>query len=417
MRAISCMLTLALLCTTGTGCALFKKNPNNAQPPGIGAPPAKFPGAPPDPLVPTPPSLPPAGANAPAGGNSILAGTIIDAYHRPIGNAYVRWVSLDEKDTGAPIDVAADAHGHFIIQGVRPGGSYKLIARTKQGDKLLAGMVLTSAPDVRVVIPIREDLVNGNTPPLPSAPTTPAATVPGESKNTEPGQATKPTVMPTINVPAPPTAAPTVAAPAAGPNVAETPKKGLPMLTIPKGPRPELPRPPALPGDSKLDTGPTRVPSCALLGNHLENLALKDSKGQTWEYKKDGAGKLILIDFWGTHCIYCRDSMPTLNRLKTQYGSRGLEVVGIAIEAGKDERKEADAVNKMCSSMQLSYRQLMGHVGAFDAGKSFKIEGLPTLILLSEQGDIIWHHVGRPDPALLNALERTIQSRLNNRTF
>jgi thiol-disulfide isomerase/thioredoxin len=159
------------------------------------------------------------------------------------------------------------------------------------------------------------------------------------------------------------------------------------------------------------------VPSCVLLGNHLENLALKDSKGQAWEYKKHAAGKLVLIDFWGTHCVYCRDSMPTLNRLQTQYGARGLEVIGIAIEAGKDERKEADAVNKMCTAMQLSYRQLMGHVGTFDVGKNFRIEGLPTLILLSEQGDILWHHVGRPDPAKLSELERAIQFQLNRRAF
>src|SRR5436190_22628536 len=193
MRAVSCMIMLALLGTTGTGCALFKKNPNgNTANPGVGAAPAKFPGANPDPLVPTPPpNFPPAGANA-AASNSILAGTVVDAYHKGIGNAYVRWVSLDEKDGGAPIDVAADAHGHFIIQGVKPGSSYKLIARTKQGDKLLAGMVLTSAPDVRVVIPMREDLVNSNTPPLP---TTPAAVAPaqGESKNIDSGPTMKPT--------------------------------------------------------------------------------------------------------------------------------------------------------------------------------------------------------------------------------
>src|SRR5262249_48196001 len=115
----------------------------------------------PDPLMPTPPpAFPQAGSGmGPNNGNSVLAGTVVDAYHRPMGNAYVRWVNLVDKDAGAPIDVAADANGHFIIQGVKPGASYKLIARTKQGEKMLAGTVLTNAPNVRVLIPIREDLV------------------------------------------------------------------------------------------------------------------------------------------------------------------------------------------------------------------------------------------------------------------
>ena len=443
MRVLSCMLLVAFLCTTGAGCSLFKKNTNGAQgPAGPGAPPAKFPGGSQDPLMPTPPpQFPPGAAVTPTSGNSILAGRVIDAYHRPIGNVFIRWTNLDEKDAGAPIDVAADVHGHFIIQGVKPGASYKLIARTKQGDKMLAGTVLTSAPNVLVVIPIREDLANASTPPLPTAPAYQGQdkAAQGETKNANPapfgtgwqaGQAPQnsaetPNLPATLLVPFgssnTPVAnpAPAPSGPAFVPGIAETPRKSLPMLTIPNSnPRPDPPRPPILvPGDSKLDTGPTRVPSCVLVGNHLENLALKDSKGQTWEYKKQGAGKLILIDFWGTHCVYCRDSMPTLNRLQSQYGARGLEVIGIAIEGGKDERRDADAVNKHCASMQVAYRQLMGRSGTFDAGKSFKIEGLPTLILLNEQGDIIWHHVGRPDPSLLSALERTINSRLTTRAF
>ena len=53
----------------------------------------------------------------------------------------------------------------------------------------------------------------------------------------------------------------------------------------------------------------------------------------------------------------------------------------------------------------------------FDAGKHFKVESVPTLFLLGENGDIIYHYVGRPDPALLNALETTIQARLRNRPY
>src|SRR5262249_46107432 len=219
---------------------------------------------------PPPPSFP-SGAKA-AADNSILAGTVIDAYHRPIGNAFVRWVSLEEKDAGAPIDVAADAQGHFIIQGVKPGGRYKLIARTKQGDKMMAGLVLTSAPDVRVVIPIREDLVNADTPPLPGAPGVqgPEKATPAEGKNAPTTGARNET--PVLSVRAAPAAGTQVGNPTPVPdakpfvpNIAGTPKKSLPMLTIP-GLRPDPPPQPKLPlFDSKLDTGPTRVPSCALL--------------------------------------------------------------------------------------------------------------------------------------------------------
>ncbi len=430
MRAISCMILLTLLSMSGTGCALFKKNTNGSPAPAPGGPaPVKFPGAN-DPLLnsnlPTLPAFPanpkPTTTAPTSTGDSTLAGTVVDANFRPVPNAYIRWVNLEEKAPGAPIDVAANGTGHFIIQGLKPGSPYQLIARTKNGEKMLAGTVLTTAPNTRVAIMIREDLGNSNTPPLPEAP---AAPVPADADKNG-GQAAKPTpkaglfeplfglgkkpaaepnLPTTMNVPAPPSD------PAFIPGIGELPKDRPPLLQIPN----KLPNRPH--GESKLDTGPTRMPSCVLVGNHLENFALKDSKGQAWEYKKHANGKLVLLDFWGTYCFYCRDSMPTLNRLQQQYGVRGLEVIGIALEAGKDEKKEAEAVNKFCSSMQLSYRQLMGRVGSFDLGKSFRIEGVPTIILLSEQGDIIWSHTGRPDASLLAALERTIQNRLNNRPF
>ena len=451
MRVMSCMLVLTLMCLTGTGCSLFKKNTNSGGSGGLqggGPAPPKFP----DPLlnsninsIPTPPSLPPAPANPGAAnpapvtptslGNSTLAGTVIDAYYRPVPGAYIRWVNIEEKEGGAPIDVAANASGHFIIQGLKTGTAYKLIARTKQGEKMLAGTVLTTAPNTRVAIMIREDLVNSSTPPLPSAPVPPAQGPIGKNDGnaTKPAgkglwdplfgfgkkqPAAEPNLPATLNVPAPPANTPVGKTPAPTgpptfvPNISDLAKDRPPLLSVPN--KPALPTP--TPG-SKLDTGPTRVPSCVLVGNHLENFALKDTKGQTWEYKKSGSGKLVLLDFWGTYCHYCRDSMPVLNRFQQQYGNRGLEVIGIALEGGKDEKRDAEAVNKYCSAMQLSYRQLLGHVGSFDLGKHFQIQGVPTLILLSEQGDIIWQHTGRPDQALLSALERTIQNRLNNRPF
>jgi thiol-disulfide isomerase/thioredoxin len=412
------MLLLALLCSTGTGCSLFKKNTNGTQGPGGGPTPAKFPGGQ-DPLVPTPPPQFPNTKAAATAPGSTLAGAVVDAYQRPISNAYIRWVSLDPSDNAAPIDVPSDVNGYFTIMGVKPGGQYKLIARAKQGEKMLAGTVLTSAPDVHVVIPIREDLVNSSTPPMPGNPAQ------GQQQNKDPQGTSKnelpamgypkksdpPNLPATMTVPAPPITAPTSADPGFVPGVVGTPPKDrLPMLHVP-GKKPEAPRLPSVPGDAKLDTGPTRVPSCILLGRRLENLALKDSNGQTWEYKKQGAGKVVLIDFWGTYCLPCRSTMPALSRLQTQYGQQGLEVIGIALEAGKDERKEADVVNKTAASMQLTYRQLMGRGHGFDAGAAanFNVKMMPTVLLLNQEGQIIFEHVGRLDAAQLAALERAIQ--------
>src|SRR5438309_9737572 len=108
MRVVPCMILLVILCTSSAGCSLFKKSTNgNAGPSGPGMPPPKFPNMSNDPLIPAAPTLPTAPMNVPNAtpasarkGGSILAGTVIDAYYRPMGNAYIRWVNLDDKDGG-----------------------------------------------------------------------------------------------------------------------------------------------------------------------------------------------------------------------------------------------------------------------------------------------------------------------------
>lgn len=94
----------------------------------------------------------------------------MDAYNRPATNAYVQLVQLDSaKDGIQPIDVATTGDGYFMIPNLKSGGQYKLIARTKQGEKLLAGISIRQAPDVHVVIQVKEEFATSSIPPLPSA--------------------------------------------------------------------------------------------------------------------------------------------------------------------------------------------------------------------------------------------------------
>ena len=362
----------------------------------------------------------------------MLAGTVTDRIIATSAAPMSAWCA-SRTGNGTPLDVPSDTNGNFIIMGLKPGTKYKLIARTKNGERMMAGTVLTTAPDPKVLIAIHEDWVTAATPPLPNNAAAqvqePVGGAEERSARMAPAKAVihEPNLPATLRVPAP-SASPSMQIPVANPpklpetptfapGIAETPKDRLPMLTIPVKPLAPIPHdpPPVVPGDVKFDTGPTRLPSCVRLGNRVENIALRDSKGHAWEYKKQGLGKLVLLDFWGTHCLPCRETLPMLNRLQMTYGSKGLEVIGIALERGVDERKEAEAVNRLCTSMQISYRQLMGRTPTFDGiTKEFNVQGLPTLLLLSEQGDIIYYHLGRPDPA---ELERLIQRRLANRTF
>ncbi|MCO6439511.1 MAG: TlpA family protein disulfide reductase, partial [Nitrococcus mobilis] len=44
-------------------------------------------------------------------------------------------------------------------------------------------------------------------------------------------------------------------------------------------------------------------------------------------------GKLVVLNFWATWCAPCRREIPLLIALQQQYGERGLQVLGVAIDS------------------------------------------------------------------------------------
>ncbi len=481
MRVLPYLLLIAALCLTGPGCALFgKKNANNGGGGlfggrGGGREPAKFPGGPDDPLQPGAPQQPPAAPPTPGGTETaLLAGRVIDPYNRPPNNTYIRWVCVEEnKETAAPIDVAVNPEGYFTIQGLKTGAYYKLMARSKQGEKLFAGVTVTQAPNVRVVILVKEDFVTPSTPPVPGNQPAGAAgaqepekkeqaKTPAAGVSIGPSTAWSPTAAPAIpaptqggggavnagavrpaaepdlpgqlTVPAPAPAAPTAgppqpqSPPAWVPGVANTatPPSWPPTLDI-KAPRPQPvnvpplpkdpPRAPAVaPGEAMLN-GPARIPSAVVVGNRVENLALNDTNGQPWEFRKQRTGKLVLFDFWATYCNPCRETMPELAKLQARYGAQGLEVIGVALEASGTLKEQGERVNLVCHRAKTNYRQLLGEERKSNIRAQFGIKGIPALVLVDEQGVIRWRIDGKPDHTQLQALDRFIQSSVSNRRF
>jgi thiol-disulfide isomerase/thioredoxin len=440
------MLLMAGLCLTGPGCALFKKTGGSSDRQPLfstagGKAPAKFPSG--DPLLPTPGGNngiappPPTAAGPAPGENALLAGRVVDAFNRPPANTtYIRWACLEEnKENGAPIDVTVSPEGYFTIQGLKQGAQYKLIARSKQGEKLVAGVTYTQAPNVRVVIQVRDDLVTPSTPPIPDG-TTPARQEPKESARApgawQPNPAI-PSAAPTgldlpaqLHVPTP--QATTAPAPGGTPNwvpgvAADPAKQWPPTLNIAPQPRPapahtappqNVPRPPPLPTDARAPRPPLRVPTCVLVGDQLVNLALTDTTGQTWDFRTHKKGKLLLLDFWKTNCLPCRQGMPVLAQLQNRYGPQGLEVVGIAIEDGGSNQEQMSRINAVCYRLQTNYRQLLGENNRTNLAAQFGINAFPTLVLIDDTGRILWRHTGLPDQG---GLDHIIQRQLSNRAF
>jgi thiol-disulfide isomerase/thioredoxin len=165
-------------------------------------------------------------------------------------------------------------------------------------------------------------------------------------------------------------------------------------------------------GQAPLATGPAPVPSCVLTGQTLYNFALNDLNGQPFEYRRDHRGRLTLIDFWGTWCIYCLHAIPHLNILQQKYGADGLEVIGIAYEDGSPA-EQVQKVARVRDRLHVNYRLLLGSGRGRECPvrSQFGVTEWPTLVLLDDQGRIIWWSKGL-GPQQIRELDLVIQKRL-----
>lgn len=105
----------------------------------------------------------------------------------------------------------------------------------------------------------------------------------------------------------------------------------------------------------------------------------------------DFAGKPVLVNMWATWCAPCVVELPSLMKLKDYYEGR-LNVIGIALEPGRDVKDIGDFLEK---------RQLGTFAGYLDAkgdfGKNLGIRGLPTSFLIGSDGVILYRFEGDAD--------------------
>jgi cytochrome c-type biogenesis protein len=102
-------------------------------------------------------------------------------------------------------------------------------------------------------------------------------------------------------------------------------------------------------------------------------------------------GKVVLLNFWATWCIPCRDEIPVLNAMQHELEARGLKVVGASLE---DTAAGVESYQK--EVRKFEYQVL---VGGDEAKAKFGGTPLPTTYLIDRGGRIRQKIIGARDRA------------------
>ena len=100
-------------------------------------------------------------------------------------------------------------------------------------------------------------------------------------------------------------------------------------------------------------------------------------------------GKPLVLDFWATYCIPCKEEIPHLNQLQAKYKGDGLVVVGL--NAGGDE--DVPRIQGFRNETPIDYRLAFPEddLISFVFGNDSRI---PQTIVIDRQGKVVKKIVG-----------------------
>jgi peroxiredoxin len=131
----------------------------------------------------------------------------------------------------------------------------------------------------------------------------------------------------------------------------------------------------------KLTANPRRArenyaPDFSFTSSEGEHVALEDLKG-----------KVVLLDFWGTWCPPCVESIPELRNLHKKYSKEpSFMLIGISSDSDDEVWREFTAKNKM---IWPQYRDKDRKIQ-----RSFGVRAFPTYILIDHEGIVRFQSVG-----------------------
>jgi peroxiredoxin len=121
----------------------------------------------------------------------------------------------------------------------------------------------------------------------------------------------------------------------------------------------------------------------------LMALSLPDTQGRE-QALSQWKGKVMVVNFWATWCEPCREEMPEFVLAQREFGGRGVQFVGIAV----DEVEKASQFEK---ALELNYPVLMGGYGAIELSKTLgnRLAALPFTVIVDRHGKVAHTQLGR----------------------
>jgi thiol-disulfide isomerase/thioredoxin len=106
----------------------------------------------------------------------------------------------------------------------------------------------------------------------------------------------------------------------------------------------------------------------------------------------DAKGKVVLVVFWASWCLPCAAEIESLQQVAESFGGRGLQIVGINLDALQDGGQKLETVMPNIRHFLLDHNvgwpTLINGQGDKDYAKAYGVDEVPANVLIARDGTV-----------------------------
>jgi thiol-disulfide isomerase/thioredoxin len=123
-------------------------------------------------------------------------------------------------------------------------------------------------------------------------------------------------------------------------------------------------------------------------GKATLSLAGSDIDGKQVDLK-ELHGRVLVVNFWATWCVPCRDEMPSLQRLRARLDGRSFDVLTVNFGESREKVSQFLGQENVALPVLLDPQK--------DAAKAWGVGGLPMTFLIDARGRVRYSVFGECD--------------------
>ena len=97
-------------------------------------------------------------------------------------------------------------------------------------------------------------------------------------------------------------------------------------------------------------------------------------------------GNVVMVNFWASWCVPCRQEMPHLQALYERYNSLGFELLAVNVETDLDDAR------KWLEETPVTFPVLFDPKN--EVSKQYKVVAMPSTVLIGRDGTMRFIHHG-----------------------